>query len=67
VKYFRARSIQNPIKLYLDILNQVTRKLDMSSVCRVPLWSHIVVLQQSSGVEVMYKGADVWFDAYVVL
>lgn len=55
MKYFRARSIQNLIKLYLDVLNQVTRKLDMSSICRVPLWSDIIVLQQSSGVEVMYK------------
>ena len=55
VKHLRPSSMQNPIKLELDVLNQVTRNLGMSHVCGVIERSDVIVLQQSSGVEVMNK------------
>jgi hypothetical protein len=46
-------SVQIPIKLHSDVLNQVARDLDVPSISRVPLRPDIVMLHQPSSVEVM--------------
>jgi len=53
MKNLRPISVENPVELQFDILNQVARNLDMSSIRGVILWSNIIVLQQSRGVEIM--------------
>jgi hypothetical protein len=53
VENLRPSSIQDPIKLHLDVLNQVARDLDMPSIGRVPLWPDIIMLHQTGSVEVM--------------
>lgn len=39
-----TRSNQIPAEGQLDILAEMTRHLDGTDVCRMPLWSYIVVL-----------------------
>lgn len=51
----RSSSVKHPVELQFNKLDQVTRKLEVPCVGRVPLGVDIVVLHQPSGVEVVDK------------
>ena len=68
--HLRARRAEHPTEVQLDVLQQVTRQLDVSHVGRVVLRADVVVLHDAGGVEVVHEvlarvvpGAEVLVDA----
>ena len=55
--HLRTRLLQYPPKRKLDVLHQMTRKLDVTDVRRMIQRSNVVVLQYTRGVEVVNKAA----------
>lgn len=51
----RSRLLENPAKRQLDVLHQVTGKLDVPNVGRMVQRPNIIVLQDTRRVEVVHK------------
>lgn len=53
--YLRPSSIQHPIELHLNVLDEVTSNLNVTNVRRVVLWSDIIMLYKACGVKIGYE------------